>query len=130
MGLVNRPPHKDRGWLIAEGIIGILAGICILAAPLLAAVFLVYFIAFWAIMTGIMEIIFSIAQWKQIPEAWLVLVYGILSVLVGTLILMNIVAGALIIVLIIGIYLVFFGTLLIALGFSLKGKDPGKLAAA
>lgn len=130
IGLVNRPPHKDRGWLIAEGAIGILAGIGILVAPLLAAVFLMYFIAFWAIMTGIMEVVFAAVQWKHIPEAWMVLVYGILSVLVGALILVNVLAGALLIVIMIGIYLIFFGTVLIALGFAVKGKDPSRLEDA
>lgn len=128
VGIINRPPHRDRGWLIAEGIIGILAGIAILASPLLAGVFIMYFIAFWALFTGLMELVFAIGQWKQIPDAWLILLNGVFSVVLGTLILVNMTVGTVLIVLMIAIYLVIFGTLLIAMGFSLKGADIDKLS--
>ncbi len=127
VGIINRPPHRDRAWLIAEGIIGILAGIAILFAPLLAGVIIIYFIAFWALLTGILELVFSIAQWKYIPGAWMILVSGIISVLLGGLILANIVAGTLLLVVIVSVYLVIFGLLLMLLGFSLKSLDVDKL---
>ncbi|MDD5398482.1 MAG: DUF308 domain-containing protein [Dehalococcoidia bacterium] len=127
VGIINRPPHRDRAWLIAEGIIGILAGIAILFAPLLAGVIIVYFIAFWALLTGILELVFSIAQWKYLPGAWMILVTGIISVLLGGLILANIVAGTVLLVVIVSVYLVIFGLLLMLLGFSLKNMDVDKL---
>jgi len=128
VGVINRPPHRDRGWLIAEGTIGILAGIAILASPLLAGVFIMYFIAFWALFTGLMEIIFAAGQWKHIPDAWLILLNGVFSVVLGTLILVNVAVGAVLIVMMIAIYLVIFGVLLIAMGFSLKGADVDRLS--
>ena len=128
VGIINQPPHRDRGWLVTEGFIGILAGIAILASPLLAGVFIMYCIAFWALFTGLMEIIFAIGQWKQIPDAWLILLNGVFSLVLGTLIMVNVAAGAVLIVTIIAIYLVIFGVLLIAMGFSLKGADIDKLS--
>jgi len=128
VGIINRPPHRDRGWLIAEGIIGILAGIAILLAPMLAGIIIIYFIAFWALLTGILEMIFSIAEWKYIPGAWMILVTGIISVLLGGLILANVVAGAVLLVIIVAVYLVLFGLLLMLLGFSLKNIDVDKLS--
>jgi uncharacterized membrane protein HdeD (DUF308 family) len=128
VGIINRPPHRDRGWLIAEGIIGILAGIAILLAPVLAGVIIIYFIAFWALLTGILEIVFSIAEWKYIPGAWMILLTGIISVLLGGLILANIVAGVVLLVVIVAVYLVLFGLLLMLLGFSLKNIDVDKLS--
>ena len=127
VGIMNRPPHRNRAWLIAEGIIGILAGAAILAAPLLAGTLIVYFIAFWALLTGILELVFSIAEWKSLPGAWMILVNGIISVLLGGLILANVVAGTVLLVFIIAIYLVIFGLLLMLLGFSLKSVDVEKL---
>jgi len=127
VGIINKPPHRDRAWLITEGIIGILAGIAILVAPLLAGVIIIYFIAFWALLTGILELVFSIAQWKYIPGAWMILVTGIISVLLGGLILANVVAGAVLLVVIVAVYLVIFGLLLMLLGFSLKSLDVDKL---
>jgi uncharacterized membrane protein HdeD (DUF308 family) len=128
VGIINKPPHSDRAWLITEGIIGILAGIAILFAPLLAGVIIIYFIAFWALLTGILELVFSIAQWKYIPGAWMILVTGIISVLLGGLILANVVAGAVLLVVIVAVYLVIFGLLLMLLGFSLKNLDIDKLS--
>ncbi len=128
VGIINRPPHRDRGWLIAEGIIGILAGIAILLAPMLAGIIIIYFIAFWALLTGILEIVFSIAEWKYIPGAWMILLTGIISVLLGGLILANVVAGAVLLVIIVAVYLVLFGLLLMLLGFSLKNIDVDKLS--
>jgi uncharacterized membrane protein HdeD (DUF308 family) len=121
VGIVNKPAHRDRGWLIAEGIIGILAGFAIFSAPLMAAVFLMYFIAFWALFTGIIEIIFAIAQWKSLPDNWLILLAGIISMILGILVLSNMVLGAAMIIVMVAVYLVMFGVLLIAVGFSLKG---------
>jgi uncharacterized membrane protein HdeD (DUF308 family) len=127
VGIINRPPHRNRAWLIAEGIIGIVAGVAILAAPMIAGVFIVYFIAFWALFTGVLELVFAIAEWKYLPGAWMILVNGIISVLLGGLILANVVAGTVLLVIIIAIYLVIFGLLLMLLGFSLKGVDLEKL---
>ena len=127
VGIINRPPHRNRAWLIAEGIIGILAGAAILAAPLLAGAIIVYLIAFWALLTGILELVFSIAEWKYLPGAWMILINGIISVLLGGLILANVVAGTVLLVVIIAIYLLIFGLLLMLLGFSLKSVDVEKL---
>ena len=127
VGIINRPPHRNRAWLIAEGIIGILAGAAILTAPLLAGAVIVYLIAFWALLTGILELVFSIAEWKYLPGAWMILINGIISVLLGGLILANVVAGTVLLVVIIAIYLLIFGLLLMLLGFSLKSVDVEKL---
>ncbi len=128
VGIVNRPPHRNRAWLIAEGIIGILAGVAILIAPMLAGIFIMYFIAFWALFTGVLELIFAIAEWKSLPGAWMILINGIISVLLGGLILANIVAGTVLLVVIIAIYLVIFGLLLMLLGFSLKSINVEKIS--
>jgi uncharacterized membrane protein HdeD (DUF308 family) len=120
VAVINKPQHRDRWWLLLEGIIGIVAGVAILASPLMAAVILIYVIAFWALLTGIFEIIFSVAQWKELPDKWLLLLGGIFSALLGILILSNISFGAVLIITMIAVYMVLFGVLLIALGFSLK----------
>lgn len=125
VAIINKPQHKDRWWLLFEGIIGILAGIVILMSPLMAAIFLLYFIAFWALFTGIFEIVFAIAQWKELPDKWLLLLAGIFSLLLGILILSNIGLGAVLIITLIAVYLIMFGVMLIAMGFSLK--SAGKM---
>ncbi len=120
VGIVNKPAHRDRWLLIIEGIIGILAGIMIFSSPLLAGIILLFVIAFWALLTGLFEIAFAGAQWKTLPDKWLLLLGGIFSVLLGILIFSNMAVGAALIIVMIAVYMVLFGVALIALGFSLK----------
>jgi uncharacterized membrane protein HdeD (DUF308 family) len=107
--------------LLVEGVIGIIAGILTFALPAITAIVLLYLIAFWAIFTGIFEIIAGIRLRKAITNEWLLLVMGVLSVLFGVLILFAPGAGALAIVLWIGAYALVFGVFLLALAFRLRG---------
>ncbi len=107
--------------LLLEGVIGIIAGILTFALPAITAIVLLYLIAFWAIFTGIFEIIAGIRLRKAITNEWLLLVMGVLSVLFGVLILFAPGAGALAIVLWIGAYALVFGVFLLALAFRLRG---------
>ena len=107
--------------LLIEGVIGIIAGVITFAWPAITAIVLLYVIAFWAILTGIFEIIAGIRLRKVITNEWLLLVMGVLSLLFGLLILFAPGAGALAIVLWIGTYALVFGVFLLALAFRLRG---------
>jgi uncharacterized membrane protein HdeD (DUF308 family) len=107
--------------LLIEGVIGIIAGILTFAWPAITAIALLYVIAFWAIFTGVFEIIAGIRLRKAITNEWLLLVTGVLSLLFGILILFAPGVGALAIVLWIGAYACVFGVFLLALAFRLRG---------
>jgi uncharacterized membrane protein HdeD (DUF308 family) len=82
---------------------------------------LLYLIAFWAILTGVFEIVSGIRLRTAIAnEKWLVLT-GFLSLLFGILIIIFPGAGALAIAFWIGAYALIFGIMLIALAFCLRG---------
>ena len=84
--------------LLIEGLIGIIAGIVTFAWPAITAIALLYIIAFWAIFTGIFEIIAGIRLRKAITNEWLLLLIGVLSLVFGMLILFAPSVGALAIV--------------------------------
>jgi uncharacterized membrane protein HdeD (DUF308 family) len=115
---IRSPSHH---WaLILEGIIGIVVGILTFLWPGITAMALLYLIAFWAIFTGVLEIIAGI-RLRQVltDEIWLILM-GVLSLLFGLFILIFPGAGALAVVFWIGAYAFLFGIMLIALAFRLR----------
>src|SRR6516162_767110 len=107
--------------LLIEGVIGVIAGILTFAWPAITALVLLYLIAFWAVFTGVFEIIAGIRLRKTITNEWLLLVMGVLSLLFGVGILFAPGLGALAIVLWIGAYALVFGIILLAFAFRLRG---------
>jgi uncharacterized membrane protein HdeD (DUF308 family) len=122
------PKTNHRWWIFVEGIAGILAAVVVFVWPGMTAVFLLYFIAFWALITGVFEIIYAIGQWKTLKGKGWILTGGILSIIVGCILLSNPVAGALALMWVIAFYLVLFGIMLIVFSFMQLGK--GKSVAA
>jgi uncharacterized membrane protein HdeD (DUF308 family) len=108
--------------LLIEGVIGILAGILAFAWPAITAIALLYLIAFWAIFTGIFEIIAGVRLRKTITNEWALLLMGALSMLFGILILFAPAVGALAVILWIGVYAWAFGVFLLILAFRLRGR--------
>jgi uncharacterized membrane protein HdeD (DUF308 family) len=115
-----REPSHHWAFLV-EGIIGVIAGILKFVWPAITAMVLLYLIAFWAIFTGVFEIVAGIRLRKAIANEWLLIVMGVLSLLFGVFILFAPGAGALATVLWIGAYALVFGIILLALAFRLRG---------
>jgi uncharacterized membrane protein HdeD (DUF308 family) len=111
---------KGWGWLLFFGIIGLLVGIITLINPFAAMPAVIFLFAFWAFMTGILEIAAAIRLRKIIKgEGWYILA-GILTVIFAFLIILYPVAGVIAISTFFGIYALVYGVLLIALSIRLK----------
>jgi uncharacterized membrane protein HdeD (DUF308 family) len=127
-GIVNiaaafRPagPTHDRWWgLLIQGILGLVAGVLAFALPGLTAVALVFLIAGWAIVTGVLAIIAAVRLRRHVPGEWLMILSGALSILFGVFAAVFPGAGALAIVFWIGAYAIAFGIILIILGFRVR----------
>jgi len=115
---IKAPGHH---WpLLVEGIVGIVAGIVTFMWPAITAMVLLYLIAFWAILTGLLEIVAGIRLREVIANELLLILMGVISILFGILIIVIPGAGALAIIIWIGAYAVVFGIILIALAFRLR----------
>jgi uncharacterized membrane protein HdeD (DUF308 family) len=107
-----------RWWLALVGVFGIAAGLLTLFWPQITALVLLLFIAVWAIVTGILEIVGAIRLRHEIEGEWWLIASGVLSVTFGVLLVLWPGAGALAMVLVIGSFAILLGILLI--GFALR----------
>jgi len=110
-----------RWWvLLIEGIVGILIGILTFFSPAVTALALLYLIAVWAIITGILEIAAAFSMRRALVLEWTLAIAGILSILLGILLAIQPASGILAVVWIIGIYAIVFGVLLIIRAFQFR----------
>lgn len=117
--------HERWGALLLEGVVGIIAALITIAWPAITALALIYVIAAWAIVTGVLEIMAAVQLRKYITGEWLLALSGVASIIFGILVMAVPLAGALIIALWVGVYAVIFGVLLIGLGFRLRNWSKG-----
>jgi len=106
--------------LLLEGALGVIVGVLTFVWPGVTALVLLYFIAAWAFLTGIAEIVQAIRLRREIRGEWLLALGGALSILFGILLVIRPGTGALAVVFIIAFYAIFFGTLLVSLGLRLR----------
>jgi uncharacterized membrane protein HdeD (DUF308 family) len=128
---VRAAGEEDRWWLLLiQGILGVLAGLVAIFWPGLTALALLYFIAAWAIVTGIMEIVAAIRLRREIEGEWALALSGALSVLFGVLlVVLPAPAGLLSLVWLIGAYAVATGVLLLILAFRVRSEASKEATA-
>ena len=117
----SRTKESPRWWtFLVEGLLNIGAGVAALVWPDLATLVIIYMIAFWAVFTGILEIMAAIRLRHEITNEWFLALGGALSIGVGILLFLQPAAGGLAIIWIIAGYALVFGILLLILGIRLR----------
>ena len=113
--------HERWGWLALEGVAGIATAAVTLFYPAITALVLLFIIAFWAIVTGALEIATAVNFGKVMHAEWMLWFAGILSILFGILLVAQPASGALAVVWLIGIYAIVFGAINTIVAFRLRG---------
>jgi uncharacterized membrane protein HdeD (DUF308 family) len=110
----------SRWWLALIGVLGIIVGLLTFLMPGVTALVLLVFIATWAIVLGIFQIIGAIRLRKEIDNEWLIGLSGALSVLFGIVLLVAPGPGLLGLIWVIASYAIVFGIMLVMEAFKLK----------
>lgn len=120
---ISSREHDQRWWAaVLEGIAGIIFGVLTFFWPGMTALVLLYFIAAWALVTGVLEIWSAVRLREVIDNEWAMIIGGILSIIFGVVLFLFPGAGALGLTWMIGIYAILFGILFLVLAFRLRGQ--------
>lgn len=120
-GLRAATHHGRSAPLLIEGVLNLLIGVLVFFWPVAALVALVYLIAIWAVVTGVLLIAAGIALIRHSGE-WLLIPGGIVSVLLGIVLFFAPGAGIVAISWWLGIYALLFGIALLVAAFRLRHR--------
>ena len=124
IAVARRRTHSRPWWaLVFSGIAGVATGVISFVWPGITALVLVYLVAAWALITGVLEIVAAVRLRKEIQGEWLLALSGVFSVLLGVLLAVAPGPGAIALVWYLGTFAILFGVLLVALSFRLRGRQ-------
>jgi uncharacterized membrane protein HdeD (DUF308 family) len=109
------------GILLLWGLLGIAVGILSFIRPDVTALALVFYIALWALATGVLEIAAAIRLREVLKDEWLLILAGVASVATGLILIWRPDAGALALLWLIGSYAIVLGVLIVLFAFKIRG---------
>lgn len=113
--------ENERWWaLILLGILSMAVALIAFFVPLVTALALLFLMAAWAIIGGMLEIIAAIQLRKQIKGEWILVLDGVITLLFGLALIIMPAAAILALVWLFGGFKVISGVLLLILSFRLK----------
>ena len=120
---LNLLAERQTTWVpyVIGGLAGIAVGAVTFLWPGISALSLVYLIGFWAVITGLFEVIAAIDLAGELEGDWMLGLSGALSVAFGVLVALYPRSGALAIIWIIGLYAILDGITRLAVAYRLNG---------
>jgi uncharacterized membrane protein HdeD (DUF308 family) len=119
---VRAARERERwGYLLLEGIVDIAAAAVAVLWPGITVVAFVFVVAFWAIFTGVLELMAAFRLDFIDGRGWLIF-GGIVSVLYGVLLIAAPMIGAVVLTWWLGAYALVFGVCLVVLAFKLRAR--------
>ena len=124
-GLRRDAGGRLDGWRVAQGVVGIAAGVIAFVVPYIAAYALLLVIAAWAIVSGSIELMAAYQFRDVIRREWLLALDGAIAILFGLVLIVFPSAGALAVVWLIGAFAIVSGVILLVIAFRLRGRARG-----
>ena len=118
--IAGRKGHEDWWVLLLGGLLGMGVGVLTFLAPGITAFALLFYIAAWAIATGVLQVVVAIRLRREMKGEWLLILGGLASVGFGVVLMAQPGAGALAVLWLIAGYAVLFGVLLVFLAFKAR----------
>lgn len=115
---------RDRVLHLLEGVLGIVVGLIVFLYPDQAGTAIVLVIGLWAAATGIVEIVSAIRLRQEIEDEWLLGLGGVLSVILGVILIVRPQFGQVATTYVLGTYGLVFGIVLVVLGLRLRRLKP------
>ncbi len=129
--VLQRPTERGpvRFYLsLVEGLLGVAAGVAVLVLPELSRIVLLYVVAGWAIITGILELVAGIRLRSVLHGEWLLAASGLVSLAFGLLLAFQPGLGITALMWMLGGYALLLGIILTALAHRLRTWDPDAVA--
>jgi len=123
---LRMPSTPGRGWSLASAVLGIVAGIVLLAWPLSGAVSLTLILTVFLTLEGVVSILYALEHKRELSGRWgFMLFSGVVDLLLAGMIFAGLPGtAAWAIGLLVGINLVFGGSALIAMALHARSLAP------
>jgi uncharacterized membrane protein HdeD (DUF308 family) len=122
--------REHRTALIIQGILGIGIGILTFIWPDMTALALLFVIAAWAFVFGVIEVAAAVQLRKVIENEWLLGLMGALAIIFAIALVITPGAGALVVTWLIGWFALLSGSLRLALAWKLRQLEKGTVELA
>src|SRR5215468_6842593 len=119
-GLRRQSHHRPIAAIVVEGIICIAFGLLTLLMPGVTAVAWLFLVSGFAIVSGVLHFVAGLRLRKETPGEWTLILDGVLTVILGILMVLLPWAGLLALVWLVGAYSLFFGILLLVTAFRVR----------
>jgi uncharacterized membrane protein HdeD (DUF308 family) len=125
--------HERWGLLVLEGVADLIAAVIALALPGIALLAFMILVAVWAVITGVLALVAAFRLHIDHGRVWMA-IGGIASIILGVLIVIAPLLGAVVLTWWVGAYAIVSGVSLCILAFQLRARandhGPGEAARA
>lgn len=117
------PDSDDKIFSIFEGLFLILLGFLFIFLPGLSVMASILYISVYAIISGLFQFYYSVKMKDSKRNEWFGVLNAVISILFGIALLADMITGAEVLVMVLGLYSIFFGVMAIATSFKIKNLN-------